>query len=82
MVRLAVPADALPAGVGDQVIDAVLIDSSGTTFWLAVPSAAWPRRVAQRLVPTVWVAKAFAARVISAESSDGSAEADMCPARP
>ena len=40
MVRLAVPADALPAGVGDQVIDAVLTDSSGTTFWLAVSSAA------------------------------------------
>ena len=32
--------------------------------------------MAQRLVPTAWVAKAFAARVISAESSDGSAEAE------
>ena len=32
VVRLAVPADALPAGVGDQVIDAALIDDSGTTF--------------------------------------------------
>ena len=77
MVRLAVPADALPAGVGDQVIDAALIDDSGTTFWLAVPGSVWSRRVAQRLVPAAWVARAFAARVISAESSDGSAEADM-----
>ena len=79
VLLLSVPGVALPDGVGDQLVDAILVHDLGSAFWLAVPGSAWPRRRALRLVPIPWVERALAARVLSTEAISDDVTAEYVP---